>query len=254
MLVERCVRAVVWLLVSFTPLADAATVTVFAAASLKESLDEHARAFEAQSGHKVVVAYAGSNALARQIDSLAPADLFLSADVEWMDYLQQRQRIIADSRTNLLGNSLVLIAPATSAAALRITRDFPLPAALGRDKLAIANPDAVPAGRYAKQALESLGVWKSVEPNVARTDNVRGALALVARREAPFGIVYRTDAMAEPLVRVVDTFPSNSHPPIIYPIALIAGRDSAAAKSLYDYLRSPQALRVWQKRGFEALH
>ncbi len=239
-----------WFAALATPLAAAADVTVFAAASLKEALDDQAKQFEATTGNKVIVSYAGSNTLAKQIESGAPADVFISADLDWMDYLDQRHLLAPNTRYNLLRNSIVLIAPASSTSTLKIGPNFGLAAALGSDKLAMANPDSVPAGKYGKSALESLGVWSSVEKQVARAENVRAALALVSRGEAPFGIVYRTDAIADKGVKIVDTFPPDSHPPIIYPAALVVTTKSAAAKDLLDFLRSPSARRIWEKYGF----
>ncbi|HZI83176.1 MAG TPA: molybdate ABC transporter substrate-binding protein [Casimicrobiaceae bacterium] len=234
-----------------TRTASAADVTVFAAASLKEALDEQARRFESETGNRVVVSYAGSNALAKQIESGAPADLFISADVGWMDYLEQRGLLAIRSRVNLLRNALVLAAPATSSSTLRIKPGFALGLALGKDKLAMANPDSVPAGKYGKAALESLHVWTDVEKQVVRADNVRAALLLVARGEAAFGIVYRTDALADKAVRIVDTFPESSHAPIIYPAARIAGRDVPAARTFLEFLRSKSAKTIWARHGFE---
>jgi molybdate transport system substrate-binding protein len=233
-----------------SPIAAAADVTVFAAASLKEALDEQAKTFEASTGNKVVVSYGGSNALAKQIEAGAPADLFISADLDWMDYVDQRHLLAPNARFNLLRNTLVLIAPSSSSSTLKIAPNFGLAAALGTEKLAMANPDSVPAGKYGKSALEALGVWASVEKQVARAETVRVALVLVSRGEAPFGIVYKTDAFADKGVRVVDTFPPNSHPPIIYPAALVATSKSSAAKPLLDYLRSAPAGSVWEKYGF----
>jgi len=233
-----------------SPIAAAADVTVFAAASLKEALDEQAKTFEASTGSKVVVSYGGSNALAKQIEAGAPADLFISADLDWMDYVDQRHLLAPNARFNLLRNTLVLIAPSSSSSTLKIAPNFGLAAALGTEKLAMANPDSVPAGKYGKSALEALGVWASVEKQVARAETVRVALVLVSRGEAPFGIVYKTDAFADKGVRVVDTFPPNSHPPIIYPAALVASSKSTAAKPLLDYLRSAPAGSVWEKYGF----
>lgn len=230
--------------------AHSATITVFAAASLKEALDEQARAFEKGAGDTVVASYAGSNVLAKQIEAGAPAELFVSADPDWMHYLDRGQLVARESRVTLLTNALVLIAPAASKVALRIAPGFDLAAALGRDRLAMANPDSVPAGTYGRNALTSLGVWTAVEKRIARTENVRAALALVARGEAPLGIVYRTDALAEKGVRIVDTFPADSHAPILYPAALIAPGKSTAAKALLDYLRSAAAAPVWEKHGF----
>lgn len=230
--------------------AIAADVTVFAAASLKEALDDQARQFEAATGNKVVVSYGGSNTLAKQIESGAPADVFISADLDWMDYVDKKGLVMPGTRINLLRNSLVLIAPAQSKAALKIGPGFGLAAALGQEKLAMANPDSVPAGKYGKGALEQLGVWASVEKLVARADNVRAALALVSRGEAPFGIVYATDAQADKGVRVVDTFPASSYPPIVYPAAVLASSKSPAAKPLLEHLRSPGARATWERYGF----
>jgi len=232
--------------------ATAAEVVVFAAASLKEALDAQARAFETATGNRVIVSYAGSNALARQIEAGAPADLFISADLDWMDYVDQRRLLMRDTRVTLLRNTLVLIAPAASTSSLEIRPGFALAAALGQDKLAMANPDSVPAGKYGRSALEALGAWSSVERQVARAENVRAALALVSRGEAPFGIVYATDALADKGVRIVGTFPADSHPPIVYPAAIVASSRSAAAKPFLDRLRSPQAREVWERYGFRS--
>jgi molybdate transport system substrate-binding protein len=230
-----------------------APVTVFAAASLREAMDEQAKRFESVAGSKVIVAYGGSNALARQIEAGAPAEVFISADEDWMDYLDRRRLLVPGTRSNLLRNDLVLIAPSSSGAALRIAPGFGLAAALRNEKLAMANPDSVPAGKYGKSALESLGVWKSVETQVVRTDNVRAALALVARGEAAFGIVYKTDARAERSVRIVDTFPATTHAPIVYPAAIVAPGKSPVAKALLDFLRSGVARPIWEKYGFAPL-
>ncbi|MBL8310010.1 MAG: molybdate ABC transporter substrate-binding protein [Burkholderiales bacterium] len=232
----------------------AAEITVFAAASLKESLDEQIKAFSAKSGHTARVAYAGSNALAKQIEAGAPAELFIAADEEWMDYLAARKLIIAASRRVLVGNELVLIAPVDSKVVVALTagRGAALREALGEGRLAVANPDTVPAGKYARVALTTLDAWRAVESRLARSDNVRSALAFVARGEAPLGIVYRTDAIAEPRVRVVAAFSVASHPPIAYRAALVAGKPSAAATELLDYLGSAAAQPVWQKHGFRA--
>jgi len=229
---------------------SAADVTVFAAASLKEAMDEQSKLFEAGTRNKVVVSYGASNTLARQIEAAAPADIYISADLDWMDYVSQKNLVAPNTRLNLLRNTLVLIAPSSSNSALRIGPSFGLAAALGKDKLAMANPDSVPAGKYGKSALEKLSVWTSVERQVARAENVRAALALVSRGEAPFGIVYRTDAMADKGVKIVDTFPPDSYPPVIYPAALMAASKSAAAKPLLDYLRSVPARAIWEKYGF----
>lgn len=231
-------------------LATAAGVTVFAAASLKEAMDEQARQFGVATGNRVTVSYGASNALAKQIEAGAPADIFISADLDWMDYVSQHNLLAPNSRVNLLRNTLVLIAPSSSTTRLRIAPHFGLAAALGKEQLAMANPDSVPAGKYGKSALEHLGVWPSVEGQVARAENVRAALALVSRGEAPFGIVYATDAAADPSVKIVDTFPPDSYPPIVYPAALLASSQSPAAKTLLEYLHSGLARSVWEHYGF----
>jgi len=230
--------------------AVAADILVFAAASLKDALDAQAKAFTAATGDKVVASYGASNALAKQVEAGAPADLFISADLDWMDYVVQRKLAMPGTRVDLLRNALVLVAPAASTSTLKIAPGFALAAALGSEKLAMANPDSVPAGKYGRAALEYLGVWASVDKHVARAENVRAALVLVSRREAPLGIVYATDAIADPGVRVVDTFPAASHPPIVYPAAILASSKSAAAKPFLDYLGSAQAKQVWEKHGF----
>ena len=230
--------------------AVAADVTVFAAASLKEAIDAQARRFEAATGNAVIVAYGGSNALAKQIEAGAPADLFISADLAWMDDVDERRLLAPGTRVTLLRNTLVLIAPASSTVKIRIAPGFALAAALGGGKLAMANPDSVPAGRYGKAALAALGVWPAVESSVARAENVRAALALVSRGEAPLGIVYGTDAAASKGVRVVDTFPASTHPPIVYAAAMLATSKSSAARLLLDYLRGAPAAAVWEQYGF----
>jgi len=213
-------------------------------------LDDQAKRFQASNGDKVVISYAASNALARQVESGAAADLFVSADLDWMNYLEERKLLASNTRVTLLRNTLVLIAPASSQSTLKIGPKFDLSGALGSEKLAMANPDSVPAGKYGKSALEALGVWPSVEKRVARADNVRAALVLVSRGEAPFGIVYGTDAFADKGVRVVGTFPADSHPPILYPAAIVAASKSPAAKPLLDFLRSASARATWEKYGF----
>ena len=234
----------------------AADLTVFAAASLKESLDENVKAFNARTGHQVRVSYGGSNALAKQIENGAPADLFVSADEEWMDYAAQKNLLAPGTRRNLVTNSLVLVAPASldngSKLQLKIAPKFALAQALQGGRLALANPDVVPVGKYARAALTTLGVWADVEKSLTRSENVRASLVLVARGEAPLGIVYVTDAKAEPKVRVVDTFAANLHPPVVYPAAVVNGRLNVATQSLLDYLRGAQARAVWIKYGFGA--
>ena len=235
----------------YSSLLLAADVKVFAAASLKEAMDEQGKKFEAATGNKVIVSYAGSNVLAKQIEAGAPADLFIAADMDWMDYVEKRNLLTQGSRHELLGNTLVLIAPAKSTGEIKIQPKFNLFGLLGNEKLAMANPDSVPAGKYGKQALEQLQVWSSVEKNVVRSENVRTALALVSRGEAAFGIVYRTDALADKNVRIVDTFPANTHPVIIYPIGQIKESTSTVAKPLLDYLKSATAADIWTKYGFQ---
>ncbi|APV48818.1 molybdate ABC transporter substrate-binding protein [Betaproteobacteria bacterium GR16-43] len=230
--------------------ARAEDFTVFAAASLKEALDAQAKAFEAAKGHKAAISYAGSNALAKQIEAGAPAALFISADVDWVDYVERKQLIVPGSRVNLLRNDLVLIAPAASATALRIAPGFALAAELGANRLAMANPEAVPAGKYGKASLTALGVWDAVAPKVASAENVRAALALVSRGEAPFGIVYRTDAMADKGVRIVDTFPANTHPAIVYPLVMLKNAKADPAREFATWLAAPEARATWERYGF----
>lgn len=220
---------------------------VFAAASLKTALDE------IMAGQKVKAAYAASSALARQIEAGAPADVFLSADLEWMDYLAARRLIRGETRGPLLGNRLVLIAPADSTLSLTPAPNFPLSAALGHGRLAMGHVDAVPAGKYGKAALETLGVWPAVSSRIAQADNVRAALLLVARGEAPLGIVYETDAAADKAVRVLGRFPAGSHPPIVYPVAVTANSTNADAAIFVRALTGPAAKAVFEKHGFTVL-
>lgn len=234
---------------------EAAPLTVFAAASLKESLDEAALAYRKASGRTVRVSYAASSALARQIEQGAPADVFVSADLDWMDYLQQRKLVDATTRRNLLGNTLVLVAPAngdTRPLALAPGVDLS-PRLGGEGRLALALTASVPAGKYAKASLQSLGAWNAVQPRVAEAENVRAALMLVARGEAPLGVVYGSDAKAEPGVRVVGTFPESSHAPIVYPIARLAGSRHAAAADFVAWLGKPAAARIFRAHGFKVL-
>jgi molybdate transport system substrate-binding protein len=230
--------------------ADARNLVVFAAASLKEALDEAGQQFQRANGQKAVVSYAASPALAKQIENGAPADVFISADLDWMDYVEQRKLIKPGTRVNLLRNRLVLIAPADSKVQIEIKPGFPLTNLLGDGKLSMADPDSVPAGKYGRAALEKLGVWSSVERKLARGDNVRTALNFVARGEAPLGIVYQTDAYAEKKVRVVARFPQDTYPAIIYPIAVIASSRHAAAPVFANYLKSREARAIFEKYGF----
>ena len=231
--------------------AHAQTLTVFAAASLKEALDDVLKVWRQGAGSKTVVSYAASSALAKQIESGAPADVFLSADFEWMDYLQGRKFVRSDTRVDLLKNRIVLIAPATSGVQLVPAPGFPIASALGRDRLAMADPASVPAGKYGKAALEALGVWNAVSGRVAAAENVRVALLFVARGEAPLGIVYATDAKVEPRVRIVGTFPENTHPPIVYPVAVTSQSRNPGAFALVGYLKQPAARRIFEYYGFQ---
>ncbi|MDO5528611.1 MAG: molybdate ABC transporter substrate-binding protein [Paracoccus sp. (in: a-proteobacteria)] len=223
-------------------------VTVFAAASLREALDDLAARHRAASGVAVIASYAGSSALARQIQEGAPADLFISASTAWMDALEGSGDIVADTRRDLLGNGLVLIAGA-GAAPVELSSKTDLAALLEGGYLAMAMVDSVPAGVYGKEALVSLGLWESVQGSVAQADNVRAALAFVAQGEAPYGIVYATDARAEKGVEIVAIFPESSHAPITYPIALLPDAENAA-RGFYDYLISDEAAAIWRSYGF----
>lgn len=226
---------------------------VFAAASLKNALDDVNAEYQRQTGRRVVVSYAASPTLAKQIESGAPADVFLSADLDWMDYLAQRQRLKPRSRVNLLGNRLVLVSPAGAPRDVTIAPGFPLARLLGSGRLAVADPDSVPAGKYGRAALESLGVWASVQARVARAENVRAALALVSRGEAPLGIVYRSDAAADPRVKVMGVFGEDTHPPIVYPVAALAGSRSPTVMLYLEFLRSPAARPSFERQGFTVL-
>lgn len=228
-------------------------VLVFAAASLKNALDAVAAAWRKETGKQATISYAASSTLAKQIENAAPAGLFISADEDWMDYLQQRKLIDTGSRIDLLGNKLVLVAPKDSQATTTIAPGFPLAALLGGGKLAMADPNAVPAGKYGKAALTALGVWPSIAGQVAAAENVRAALLLVARGEAPLGIVYQTDAAAEPGVRIVAAFPPDTHPPIVYPMARVAGSQNPDAPALAAYLRGPAARALFEAQGFTVL-
>jgi molybdate transport system substrate-binding protein len=230
----------------------AGSLLVFAAASVTDALQQIDGAFSAQTGIAVEASFAASSVLAKQIEAGAPAQVFLSADREWMDYLEQRGRLQGGSRRDLLGNELVLIAPADSALQLKIAPHFALLAALGDGRLASGDPDSVPAGLYARAALTRLGVWAQVADRLVRAENVRAALMYVARGEAPLGIVYQTDARAEGRVRVIDVFPADSHPPITYPLALTAGAGADAARYA-AFLTSAAARDVFVGRGFVML-
>jgi len=227
-------------------------LNVFAAASLKESLDEAAALYQHESGQAVRVSYAGSSALARQIEDGAPADVFVSADLDWMDWLQTKDKVDVSTRAELLGNALVLIAPATATSpALTLAPGVDLLPQLGDDgRLALALTASVPAGKYAKAAFESLGIWQSVQPRTAEAENVRAALLLVARGEAPLGVVYASDAKAEPRVQALATFPAGTHPPIIYPIAVMRASVHPQARAFAGWLQQPRALAIFHRHGF----
>ncbi len=235
---------------TFASAASAKDIVVFAAASLKNALDEASAAYQREAESKVLVAYAASSTLAKQIENGAPADLFISADLGWMDYLQQRSLIQTNTRLVLLGNRLVLIAPAQSTVTVEIRPGFALADLLGTERLAMADPGAVPAGKYGKAALETMGVWSSVAAKVAPAEDVRTALLLVSRGETPLGIVYATDAAADKGVRIVASFPDDSHPPIVYPAATIAASDNPAASAFLAYLRSDRARPFFERQGF----
>jgi len=227
----------------------AADVTVFAAASLTDALTEIGNSYQQKTGHTAAISFAASSVLARQIESSEGADVFISADPEWMDYLQKRGLIQSGTRRNLLGSHLVLIAPADSKLSLRIAPHFDIAGALAGGRLSVADPDSVPAGKYAKASLTTLGVWDSVATHLAPAENVRVALAYVAHGEAPLGIVYTTDAIAEPRVRVIGTFPDNIHSPIVYPVALTR-EAKPLAREFLGYLEGPEARAIFRKKGF----
>jgi molybdate transport system substrate-binding protein len=223
---------------------------VFAAASLRNALDDVSAQYKRATGRDVKISYAASSALAKQIEAGAPADIFISADEDWMNYLATRHLVRDPTRKDLLGNELVLVAPADSTLKVAIAPGFALKSLLAGGKLAMADTDAVPAGKYGKAALGKLGVWDAVKADVAQAENVRVALQLVARKEAPLGIVYATDAAAEPKVKIVGVFPANTHPPIIYPAALIAASTNGDAAKFLTYMESPKAAPMYKKQGF----
>jgi molybdate transport system substrate-binding protein len=228
-------------------------VTVFAAASMKNALDAANAEWAKETSNEATVSYAASSALAKQIEAGAPADLFISADLAWMDYVAGKKLIKDDTRTNLLGNRLVLVAPADKAKPVDIKQGFDLAKLVGDGKLAMGAVDSVPAGKYGKAALEKLGVWASVEGRVAGAESVRAALVLVSRGEAPYGIVYQTDAAADQGVKIVGTFPQDSHEPIIYPVAILSESKSPAATAYLEFLKSAKAAPFFEKQGFTIL-
>lgn len=228
-------------------------VVVFAAASLKNALDAIDAAWKTESGKQATVSYAASSALAKQIEEGAPADVFISADLDWMKYLADKKLIKDGSDVRLLGNRIVLVAPKDSAAKADIAANFDLAGLLGEGRLAMGDVKAVPAGKYGKAALEKLGVWSSVEGKIAQAENVRAALKLVSTGEAPLGIVYQTDATAEPGVKIVGVFPEDSHPPIVYPVGVTAESKNADAAEYVKYLQSAKAKELFEAQGFTVL-
>jgi molybdate transport system substrate-binding protein len=228
----------------------AADPIVFAAASTKDAITDIANDFAAAGKGKVVTSFGSSGDLAKQIENGAPASIFISADTKWADYLDKKSLLVAGSRSDLLGNHLVLIAPADSTMTIDLKPGAPLAAALGDGKLAVCDPESVPAGRYAKASLTKLGIWNEVEPKVVGAKDVRAALALVELGEAPAGVVYSTDAALSKKMKVVAVFPDDSHPKIVYPVALVAGHDTPEAKAFFDYLKGPEAAAVFKKYGF----
>lgn len=255
LLSHRSVAAALAVLtIGATPVGAAADqVTVFAAASLTNALDRVGAVWTAETGQTAVMSYAGSSVLARQVQQGAPADIFISASVDWMDEVAASGDLRAETRRDILGNTLVLIAHGKDAAPVTIDATLDLVDMLGDERLAMALVDSVPAGVYGKAALTALGVWGTVEPLVAQAENVRSALAFVAQNEAPLGIVYATDAAVQDNVTIIGTFPSDSHDPITYPAAITAQSTSADAHEFLDFLTSDTAKTIWQAYGFTVL-
>ena len=252
-MIARLLVLIAFSLAAIPPLAAQESITVFAAASMKNALDDANAAFTKATGVKVVASYAASSALAKQIESGAPADVFISADLQWMDYAGQKNLIKPDSRVNLLGNKLVLIAPLDSKLdKLTISKPFDIAKLAGDGRIAVGDVKAVPAGLYAKAALESLDGWAAAEPKLAMAENVRATLAFVARGETPIGIVYETDAKVEPKVKIVGVFPDGSHSPITYPVAATATAKMDAGKYL-AFLRGSAGKAIFEKYGFSLL-
>ncbi|MGH7060091.1 MAG: molybdate ABC transporter substrate-binding protein [Stellaceae bacterium] len=249
-------RRAIWILsllllpFGFTRAASAADVLVFAAASLKNALDDAAQTYRKAGGAAAKISYAASSALAKQIENGAPADIFISADLAWMDYVQKRNLIQPATRKNLLGNRLVLVAPAGRGVKIEVKPGFDLVGLLHGGRLAMADPASVPAGKYGKAALQKLGIWNAVEPQIAGAENVRAALLFVDRKETPLGIVYATDAASDPRVEIAGIFPENTHPPIIYPVALTASSKNPDAIKFLQFLESPKARPAFEKQGF----
>jgi molybdate transport system substrate-binding protein len=234
--------------------AQSAGPTVFAAASLKNALDDIGASWTKSGKAAPKISFAASNTLAKQIEQGAPADIFFSADLDWMDYVQGKGLIQPGTRVDLLANKIVLIAPKDSANPIDVKQGFDLAEALAGGRLAMGNVDAVPAGKYGKAALEKLGAWDAVKDKVAQADSVRAALLLVSRGEAPLGIVYATDAAADANVRIVGTFPDGPHPPIVYPVAVTKDATSPDAAAFIAYMRGPAAKVAFEKQGFTVLN
>ena len=249
---RRLLALTVLLLTLAEPALAQPTVTVFAAASLRDVLDAQAAAFTRAGGPPVRLSYAGSSAIARQIESGAPADLFISADSDWMDYVARRGLVDVRSRRNLVTNHLALIAPADSKIRITISKNMNLRAILENGRLAMAGPD-VPAGRYGRAAFANLGVWSDVQGRVVQADNVRNAMMFVARGEAPLGVVYDTDALVDPKVRIVGLFPDRSHPRIVYPAAIVKSSTNPAGARFMTFLRSRAAQDIFRRYGFTPL-
>ncbi|TQI79533.1 molybdate transport system substrate-binding protein [Serratia fonticola] len=226
-------------------------VTVFAAASLTNALQDIATEYQKGKEVQIVSSFASSSTLARQIEQGAPADMFISADQQWMDYAIDKQQIVKDTRYTLLGNELVLIAAkASEQDKIKINKQTDWAKLLNGGRLSVGDPDHVPAGIYAKEALQNLGAWTTLEPQLARANNVRSAMAMVEREEAPLGIVYGSDAVASDKVKVISTFPEDSHKPVEYPMAIVKGHQTPAVTAFYEYLKTPQAAAIFERYGF----
>ncbi|MFT3987638.1 molybdate ABC transporter substrate-binding protein [Aestuariivirga sp.] len=245
--------AITALALTFSTASAADKVTVFAAASLKNALDAISAQWKADTSKETAISYAASSALAKQVESGAPADVFISADLDWMKYLTDKNLVTPGTEIKLLGNQIVLVAPKDSTAEAKIDKGFDLAKLLNGGKLAMGDVKAVPAGKYGKAALEYLGVWGSVEKDVAMAENVRAALKLVATGEAALGIVYTTDAHAEKGVKIIGTFPEDSHPPIVYPVAVIAASKNPDAAEFVKYLQGAKAQALFKDQGFTIL-
>jgi molybdate transport system substrate-binding protein len=241
------------MILAVAPATASDKITVFAAASLKNALDDANAAWESQAGSTVVTSYAASSALATQIEAGAPADIFISADLDWMNYLQDKALIDATHAQELLGNKLVLVTSNLDAETIEISAKTDFSALLGNERLALAAVESVPAGKYAKAAFENFEQWELLKDKIASAENVRAALVLVSRGEAPYGVVYESDAKVDHSVKVIGTFPAGSHPAVIYPIGVIKGSENKAAQAYYDFLTSPAAASFFEKQGFTVL-